>query len=136
MMDFMCVADLAIWAAFKFPWLKKGWPFTVAGDESLDDVGYASTGYTCHGKNSQGQKEAFTPLGTLISLLLRRLAWEEPSVRRIAGYFFASGIAGAGRGWSRRWADNIYSPEIREDVTSGRLMRWGSLWDPWTITSM
>src|SRR5207247_1417825 len=54
---------------------------------------FVSTAYFC--------VEGPTPVGVLICTMLDILGWENSSVRQIAAFFHASGIASFGRGTSR-----------------------------------
>jgi hypothetical protein len=72
----------------------------------------------------------FKPLGTFLTELLTKLAWEDPSLRDIAQYFFGVEFSDGGQGSLRYWKRNIYSPELRKKIGLKRLS--GEItWDEW-----
>ena len=85
--------------------------------------GSAITAYIAHTPQSQAQKEHFAPIGTMISHLLSKLAWEDPYLQRLARYFFAANVPGSGQGNRiRLWDGSIYSGSIRDKVMAGHLI--------------
>ncbi|HQX36706.1 MAG TPA: hypothetical protein PLA13_10175, partial [Microbacteriaceae bacterium] len=58
------------------------------------------------------QREQFSPIGSMISDLLRRLAWNDVGLRGIARYFTLAGLTGSSRANLKTWDMNIYSPEV------------------------
>ena len=75
------------------------------------------------------QGETFTPIGSLITSLSRKLAWENPSLRELAEYYRKTGIEGSGSGTVRSWAPSlIYSEEVCAQLPA-RL--GGGQWDEW-----
>lgn len=115
MPDIICVADLATWASIKIPFIK------------LDLDSIARTGYVRHSEVGD-QDTNSTPMGSMITVLLQRLAWEYPGLRSLAKYFKTSGVHGGdGRGKTRNWNSNIYSEELMEKVKKG----YPSSREPW-----
>ena len=110
MLDLICVADLAFWASIK------NYHRTVSHSETpsvfpLIRVSEPSlTWYS--GFERESTTVGRTPVGSLISSLLTKLAWEDSSLRRLADYFKMSGISGLGRGNARIWDRSIYSEEL------------------------
>jgi hypothetical protein len=75
------------------------------------------------------------PIGTMISYLLQKLAWEDYSLRELARYFVDVEISGLGQGQMRRWQADIYSEQIRNRVVSGLLVSGNdNFWNEWLIT--
>jgi hypothetical protein len=75
------------------------------------------------------------PVGTLLVYLLRRLAWEDPSIRDIAEYFHQTGLGGAGLGMARIWPTVVFSESTRLQLAANQLT-WGGLpthttWNEW-----
>lgn len=124
MLDLICVADLATWVSSKMSWLGPEMTF-VDWDPLISTYGpsgSAITSYMCFSKDSNNQRKPFTAIGSMLSHLLHKLAWEEPSVRRLAQYFFQTRLPGGGSGDLRLWGEDIYSIGIRNKVKSGELI--------------
>lgn len=119
LLDVVCVADLATWWAFKVPWL--GPPRTpMASWQSLRESlwpyhpaeGCVQTQLNRHDSSLNGQHgDSVNPLMVLMTVLLRRIAWEEPGLRPIASYFekVAKPVGG---GPTRLWDNSVYSPDV------------------------
>jgi hypothetical protein len=134
MLDVICVADLATWVSGKTSWFGPGMiPDWTPMIDIYGPRGSAATAYVCHSNEFPNQKASFTPIGTMMSHLLYKLAWEEPSVRRLAQYFFAAHVPGSGQGNMRLWKDDIYSDEIRAEVTSGHRLDSRRSWNEWSV---
>jgi hypothetical protein len=65
------------------------------------------------------QTEHFTPIGTLISNLSRRLAWEDPALSDLADYYQVTKIGGTGEGGFRQWPISIYSENVQHCLQGG-----------------
>lgn len=134
MLDVLCIADLATWVSSKTPWIG---PALIHDWAPMSNIygpnGAATTAYICHSNESQNQKESFMPIGTMITHLLSKLAWEEPELRRLARYFFEAKVPGTGHGRMRLWSDEIYSEKVRTKVIAGQLVS-GDFWNEWSIS--
>jgi len=134
MLDLLCVADLGTWTSSKM---------TFFGPNQIRDwntmapmygpKGSATTAFVGH--THQGQKETekqnFTPMGTLISNLSQKLAWENEEYRSLADYYRITALSGSGSGEMRMWPISIYSNEIRSAVQKGMLKN-GVAWAEWS----
>ena len=125
-LDLLCVADLAAWTLFKT---------TVIGPQVSSKYGPgvgASSVYFGHtlSKNRSGH---FTPIGTLISRLWLRLAWEDPPLRDLADYYLRTGIDGSASGTPRYWPNSIYSKGIPPRAEAFHLSG-DPFWDEWSNT--
>ena len=122
MPDILCVADLATWTSSKMLLIpnkeSNRTPMTAYMDDLRTQVGDNKT----------------TPIGTLITHILRNLAWEDPSLRELADYFFHSGISGVGQGEIRNWEASIFSKETLNRILSRGLTN--KMWDEWCIGYM
>ncbi len=135
-LDLLCIADLGTWISSKITFFS---PRMFPGNEwaypkHLESGGVALSTYIGHTDSYDNQFNQFTPIGTLISDLSQRLAWEDPSVRDLARYYQATNIGGIGGGESRTWPSSIYSEEVRlraehPQLSSGLDARW----DEWNI---
>jgi hypothetical protein len=133
-LDVVCVADLATWTTAKTTFLK---PFkTEAGEwfQGYGPSGSAATSFMGHTQDLSWQVEHFTPVGGLISTLIRRLAWEKPELRQLADYYRIVDISGAAKGTNRFWPSSIYSEGIRLNVEAGVKLSNGEPWDEWGIS--
>lgn len=133
MLDLLCVADLAIWFNLKNPWLG---PALVPGwsDETsalYGPNGAALTSFEHFPFVPEQLERLFPPVGVLISLLLSRLAWEDPGMRNFAEYF---NEVGHPHGFVTRrpkcWPAEIYSEPVRNVVTR---YQSHSIWDEWSL---
>ena len=120
-LDLLCVADLATWAlsksTFSFP--KFDGP----------DIG-AITTYFGHTHYYNSKSNHFNPIGTLISRLSLRLAWEDPSLRDLADYYLRASIDGSALGHSRRWHTSVYKAGVRPHSHLPN----HPFWDEWSGT--
>lgn len=134
MLDILCIADLATWVSSKTTWIG---PALIPDWSVMSNIygpnGAATTAYISHSDNSQNQQETFMPIGTMITHLLSKLAWEEPDLRKLARYFFEANVPGAGQGRMRLWSEEIYSEKVKSKVTSGHLVS-GDFWNEWSIS--
>lgn len=112
MVDLICVADLATWTALKAIVPK---PSTAY----VDDLAV--------GKNERNS----TPIGTLLTHLLKKLAWEDITLQSLADYFSHAGVAGVGSGVRREWEFDILSDDIKNKIERGGLCN--NVWDEWCI---
>ncbi len=118
-LDLLCVADLATWTMFK----------TTSSFPKFDgpDVG-AQTTYFGHTHYSNPKQ--FNPIGTLISRLTLRLAWEDPALRDLADYYYKTSIGGSARGFSRKWHTSVYNREKSPTPPLDYFPRH-PFWDEW-----
>ena len=134
-MDLLCVADLAAWAVNKLVLPSD----LLSQMQQLDDTvprgpeyakGIILTSFNGPVTEDVDQDETFTPIGTLITSLSRKLAWGDPSLRDLAEYYPNTGIEESGGGAARKWAaSSIFSEEVYSQLT-GRMR--GGPWDEWS----
>ena len=132
MLDLICVADLATWVSRRISWI----PRTSASNRTeLIALGFpdgaAATAYMCHARSANELAADFTPVGTMLSVLLERLAWENPELRRLSRYFQDVGLRGQSSGQPRLWLSDIYSDEIRHRVLSPGELVLERSWSEW-----
>ena len=135
-LDLLCVADLGTWISSKMTFVGprvirnyESTPFSVCGPE-----GAALSMHIGHTPSSSHQVQHFTPIGTLISYLSRRLAWEDQSLRDLSDYYRLTGISGSGGGNFRYWSSSIYSESVRPRAESGPLLSGlASIWNEWSL---
>ena len=128
-LDLLCVADLGIWALAKTTFIS-----TLGADSTLREMfGEPGSSMSVYfGRSTVPQNEAndFTPVGSLIAYLTRRLAWENSSLRQLAEYYQATSLEGGGSGRQRLWPSCIFSDRIRSQIERGYLSN--SKWDAWS----
>ena len=118
MLDILCVADLATWTAVKIAY----------GGQSHDVS--ATSCFIGHSRQGQ-QYEGFTPIGSMLSYLVERLAWETESVRPLAEYFRATHLGGTGSGGSRYWNSSVYSEHTQSQLKATGVSE-EIPWDEWS----
>lgn len=124
-LDLLCVADLGTWISGKLG--------PVRARNHL--LGGAHSCYVQHTPSHQNQTKYFTAIGTLISNLSRRLAWEEPALRDIVDYYQFTNIGGTGEGVFRKWPISIYSENVQRSIQSGVFGASSSIttWNEWQV---
>lgn len=139
MLDIMCIADLATWSCLKENFMgsdligRAGPNVWEVMKDFFGPNGSASTSYICHFKEKENQIKSFTPIGTMISRLFNKLAWENPRLRPLAAYFQSVNISGSGAGGIRKWDESIYSEKIRSQVVAGDLHPGTFNWNEWSV---
>ena len=134
-LDLLCVADLGTWISSKMTFVGprvirdyESTPFSVCGPE-----GAALSMHIGYTPSSAHQVQHFTPIGTLISDLTQRLAWEDQTLRDLADYYRLTGISGSGGGDFRYWSSSIYSESVRPRAETGPLLSGlASIWNEWS----
>ncbi len=116
--DLVCIADLATYVQWKLAHIR-----TMDNARLL--VGSAFNGYyrTEHTLKELGlcskikfRDERINPIGSFLCTFLRMLAWEDASLRDLAGYFRLTGLAGSGMGTVREWPLTVYSPATKRRI--------------------
>ena len=121
-LDLLCVADLATWSLSKST-------FSLPQIHG-PNVG-AITAYIGHTHYHNSKSKHFNPIGTLISRLSLRLAWEDPSLRDLADYYLRTSIEGSGSGLQRYWHSSVYKKEDRPRTRIGDTSS-SPFWDEWS----
>ena len=135
-LDVLCVADLAAWIMSKVTFFS---PRMLPGNEwafpsELGPDGAALSTYIGHTASHDNQFKQFTPIGTLISDLSQRLAWEDPALRDLVRYYQTTHIGGIGSGKPRTWPSSIYSKEVCLRAEHPQLSTGpDAIWDEWNI---
>ena len=137
MLDVVCVADLVTWLPVKISYFGPRQVAAWSPDSSstYGPEGAVIAAYVGASDETPNQSSQFTPIGRMIAALMRRLAWETPTLRPLAQYFKLSNIEGmaAGRG-TRLWEASVYSERIREKVVSKPFPLSSQPWDEWANT--
>ena len=139
-LDVLCVADFGTWISGKLAFIYPP-PSSVSGGPSINQMsdfqyvleGSAQTTYVRHTPFHDKQTKNFTPIGTLISNLSRRLAWEDVALRDLVDYYQITKIGGAGMGGFRYWPISIYSQDVEHRIKRCGLSENIMTWDEWQI---
>ncbi len=130
-LDILCVVNLATWTLSKTTFIDAQQMSQWLSEQKT--VGGALSVYIGHMLSPSYQAEHFTPVGTLIANLSRRLAWEDSTLRDLADYYRVTNMAGSGHGNIRIWPDSIYTKEVKRRFETDNLSTGkGSFWDEWS----
>ena len=129
-LDLLCVANFGTWVSGKFTFMS---PATRTQNRI---EGAPQSIYARHTPSHQAQYEHFTPIGTLISFLTRRFAWEDPTFQNLVDYYYVTGIGGNSEGKFRQWPISVYSKDVQHRLLSGRVNLPQSVmsWNEWNLT--
>jgi len=133
MIDLVCVPGLATWVATKQPLSDREEELDPAIRSTLDPAGTPTTAYLCHAGDPEypaGPDTPFSPLGVFLTELLVKLAWEDSSLRDIAGYFVDVEFSASADAMSRSWPRSIYSQALHKELTLKRLVD-ELAWNEW-----
>ena len=126
-LDLLCVADLTTWIMCKVTLLPE------AGNNTLQD----SKATTMHVKQVEDDFVSINPstsVGSFISGLTKKLAWENSDLRSLADYYEEVKLRAAGFSSSqRKWEPNrVYSPETLSFFGSkGPVSGKENIWNEW-----
>lgn len=113
MLDVICISDLCAWYASKTPFLK------IAGPDVCSyHIRNRHTTITTAPETEKGDLASSHPIVVLIRTLMRRLAYEDPSLRGLSHYLQWANLGvdsggGDGRGWNSR---SVYSSEVLSEL--------------------
>lgn len=118
-LDFVCISDLAVWSSYKQPMSMQ--TYERDGGYFYDWIPGPLTGF---GKSHKSMfKEGsepninFTPIGTLLSKLLKKLALNDSRLDKFSWYFGQAVGGGAQLNW-RQWPESILSKEAQIDLSN------------------
>ncbi|MCF6402968.1 hypothetical protein L3C95_08795 [Chitinophaga filiformis] len=132
MPDLLCVADLASWNSFKLAFsdsIISQLNISLGG--MLDTASLVKTGYLPYSGSTINTHEYFTPIGAMLTHLMKKIAWEYPGLRSLASYFQELNLPGNSDGSNiqRNWIlDDIVSDRVKERVKAGMFQHpqeWG-----------
>ncbi len=134
-LDLICVANLGSWDSSKASFIgpqqidyqRNRWAHSLYGPN-----GSAQSIFMKHMLNGGVGSATTAPVGSALSYLMRRLAWEDPTLRDLADYYVETNLDGSGSGVPRMWPSSIYSESIRKSVEAGHLSN-GAGWDEWSV---
>ena len=116
MIDIVCIADLATWSCSR--WY-----------HGPIDHKYSSTFYYTFMPKDHDMVQV-TSIGSFISQLLQKIAWEYEPLRGISLHFGLSGIAGSGIGKNqRKWEHTTIYNDLEKYATNN--LHRDRFWDEW-----
>lgn len=128
--DIVCVADLGTWSTMKMPSVgllmrdfATGQPpedFPVEADRAPRTAFMKPT--------SLKPGDQTTPIGSMFTKLLCRLAFEEPIARPLSDYFRIAGLLGSGESFSQRVWPSPYSAEVAARLPAALVNDGSSRW--------
>jgi hypothetical protein len=137
LLDIICVADLAAWTSFiitKFEadWLQGSPSALQAKLQFQNDWGICSS-MVCHSVDQENQNQNFTPIGSLVGHMTRRLARFDPSMRDIAEYYDEVDILGSASGEQFYWGVTSYSDDVKNLLNNGFRDSDRTNWSKWNL---
>ena len=132
-LDLLCVADLGTWKTMKLlaP-LALASHYNIPISSVLESGLTLQTAYMMATSAHKNQSEYFTPIGSCIFDLSRKLAWEDTQLREISQYYEGTKMGGSGEGETRLW-----NFSFSENVTRQLRNHHFNLdsWNEWSIIS-
>ena len=134
LLDLICVSNLATWHSSKTTYVGPSnlSPYSDEMARINGPDGCARAGLIEGPVFRETYENSHTPVGIMISHLVKMLAWEYPDLRPLADYYSDSSTTGCGSGSLRGWPVEVYSDEIRTRVKAGLLSN-GKRWDEWSV---
>lgn len=127
--DIVCVADLGTWSAMRNSTWGSGWRCSEFGME-----GFTSVNYMCASKANPNQIPSFTPIGTMLAFLWRRIGFEDASIQPLAKYFWyttgpGEGAAASGPSSPSRRNAFVFSEKTLDQMRRERFDEdWWAYW--------
>ena len=132
-LDLLCVADLGTWEIMKLlaP-LALASHYKIPTSIILENNLALQTAYMMATSAHKNQSEYFTPIGSCIFGLSRKLAWEDTQLREISRYYTETKMRGSGEGEACLW-----NFSFSENVTRQLRNHHFNLenWNEWSILS-
>jgi hypothetical protein len=122
--DLICVATTATWVMHRY---------VVDPDCGVPTTSYMKISSDEIASNPMREPEdamIFTPVFAFFSELVYHLAWEDASLRRLAGIFGGADLRDCG-GFSRKWSLEVLSTELRRKLKKHRFEDTLG-WDDWS----
>lgn len=116
LIDVFCVSDLCSWknhVDYYAPYLLSKEPKTE--DRTKEQDFAVSTSFSRYEAHDSGDSQLFTPIGSLISYLSSRFAWEDARLRQFSMHLRKS-LTHDGPGDIRAWKSSVFSDQVRESL--------------------
>ena len=132
-LDLLCVADLGTWKIMKtLAPLARAAHYKIPMNIVLENNLALQTAYIMATSANTNQNEYFTPIGSCIFDLSRKLAWEDTQLQEISQYYEGTKMGGLGKGESR-----LRNFSFSENVTRQLQNHHFTLenWNEWSLMS-
>lgn len=132
-LDLLCVADLGTWKTMKMlGTLALASHHKIPLNIVLESGLALQTSYMMATSIHKNQSEYFTPIGSLILDLSRKIAWEDTQLREISQYYQDTEMGGTGEGKIRQW-NFSFSENVMRRLQNHRFNLEN--WNEWSIIS-
>lgn len=109
-LDYVCVADLAMWSTIRLPWVPSStlpWPHGTTEQQKQEGLAYVTYSQT-------DSSESFSVVSSLITSLYVRLSYFDPTLRPLADNLMSTDALGNSAGPTRRWLlGSVFSDQVR-----------------------
>jgi hypothetical protein len=124
-LDYLCVADLGLWWTMRTPYLP---PFRNGFNETIAAIQQGEgTALTAISQTDPG--ESFTAIAALITHLLARLAYTDPTLRPLADNLRRTGTLGTSQGLTRSWdVKSVFSEIVRKQLPNQAFQTGSEFW--------
>jgi len=130
MPDVVCVSDVGLWDAWRMIFPARpdsGFQFPNESNVEIRSM-YMSHVYLPSGPNKQ--YPYFTPIGSLLSTLYRRISWVDPTMRDFSRHF--DSLGGFGSAVDRHWPIHVLSGPLRRTLKNN-VLKSGVWFDEWSM---
>ena len=132
-LDLLCIADLDTWKTIKVLTPLALASRCKAQTRSVLQSGFTlQTAYMMARSTHKDQSSHFTPTGSFIFNLMRKLAWEDARLREMSQYYRGVRVGSLGSGRPRPW-DFSFSRDVKRQLKNHRLNF--SDWSEWSVAS-
>jgi hypothetical protein len=134
MPDIICVADVACWCATKMSYLR---PQIADYNGQLFSTVYISgrgpiSHYSCHSAAFENVPNGSTPIGSMITMLILKLAYRNLHLRPLSRYYMGTGIRAISVGnVGRNWSPEVISEDLRNTILN--IKPTNDYWDEWGV---
>jgi hypothetical protein len=124
-LDFLCVADLGLWWTMRTPYLP---PIRSNLSETITAIRQGEgTALTSISQTDPG--ESFTAIAALITHLLARLSYIDPTLRPLADNLRRTGTLGTSQGVVREWdVSSVFSEIVRGQLPNQAFQMGSEFW--------
>jgi len=134
MPDILCVADLACWSASKLLMRQLSLPESqrITFSTLFDSENAVRTCYSCSSAKFENIKGGSSPIGSMITLLSYKLAFQNTALRPLAQYYMVAGIKAIGAGnIGRSWSKVVFSEVLMKKKVEGESTH--DFWDECSV---
>jgi hypothetical protein len=124
-LDFLCVADLGLWWTMRVPYVP---PIRNGLSETFEAIKQGE-GTALTGISQTDPGESFTAIAALITHLLARLSYTDPTLRPLADNLRRTGALGTSQGLTRAWdVSSVFSEVVRKQLPDQAFRTGSEFW--------